>query len=120
MAAQNNFINQLLEAAFRQGTYTGGVIRMGLFRGGMPTGGGTEVSGGSYTRQELTFSPATNKVVETSAKAKFSDIPTNITINGYGIYNGTTLIDEGLLATPFTPDITNNELEINYKFELGA
>lgn len=120
MSAQSNFINQLLEAAFRGGTYTGGTIRMALFKNGMPTTGGVEVSGGGYSRQELTFGAASNKEIELSTKAKFTDLPTSATIIAYGIYNNTTLIYEDVLATPFTPDVTNNELEIGFKFHLGA
>lgn len=120
MAAQNNFINQLLEAAFRGETYTGGTIRMGLFRNGTPTSGGVEISGGGYSRQVLTFGAASNKEISTSAKATFTNMPTSQTVIAYGIYDDTTLIDENTLPSPFQADVTNNELEISYKFNLGA
>jgi len=118
MSAQTTFINNLLDAAFNGGTYTGGTIKMGLFTGNLPSSGGTEVSGGSYVRQTLSFSAATSKKVATSANAVFSDLPTSATIAAYGVYDGTTLIDEKLLDAPFTPGTTSNELDISYYFQI--
>ena len=70
MAIQTTFKNDLLDAAFRGQTYTGGTI------------------------------------------------PTSGTIVAFGVYDDGVLIDEDTLSTPFTPDVTNNELEINYTFAL--
>lgn len=118
MAAQETFINSLLNAAFKGGTYTGGTIKMALFRTGLPSGSGVEASGGGYARQTLSFSSPSAKSIITSANATFSDLVTSQTLVAFGIYDGTTLIDEGTLASPFTPDITNNELQISYRFNM--
>ncbi len=56
MAAQTTFINNLLNAAFRGSTYTGGVIKMKLFKTGLPSTTGVELSAGGYVAQTLTFS----------------------------------------------------------------
>lgn len=120
MSAQTNFINSILDAAFRSQTYTGGVIKMGLFTVGLPSATGVEVTGGSYVRKTLTFATASAKSIATSADATFTDLPTNKDIVAYGIYNGTTLIDEAMLSTTFRPDITNNELNVSYRFKLEA
>lgn len=119
MAAQNTFINNLLDAAFRGLTYTGGTITMALFKTGLPSTTGVEVSGGGYARQTLAFTAASAKEIATSADAVFTDLPTE-EIVAYGIYDGTTLIDEGLLSPSFTADVTNNSLEISYSFNLAA
>lgn len=116
MATQATFINNLLNAAFRGSTYTGGTIKMALFTGNLPSSGGTEVSGGSYARQTLAFNAASAKSISTSASAVFSNLPTGTAIVAYGIYDGTTLIDEKTLTQAFTPDVTNNQLTIGYTF----
>ena len=120
MAASNSFVNQLLDAAFRSQTYTGGVITMGLFSGGLPSGGGTEITGGGYARQTVSFATAVNKSIQTSTDIVFSDMPTGKTVVAYGVYSDNILIDEQLLPQTFTADITNNELRQSYKFEIGA
>lgn len=120
MAAQTTFINNLLNAAFRGQTYTGGVIKMGLFTAGLPSGTGVEVTGGGYVRPTLTYAVASVKSIATSADATFTDLPTNKDIVAYGIYSGTTLIDEAMLTTVFRPDLTNNELKVSHRFKLEA
>lgn len=120
MSAQTTFINNLLNAAFHGATYTGGTIQMGLFRTSLPSGGGAEVSGGSYARQTLTFNAAASKSIAISANASYTNLPSGQTIVAYGIYDGTTLIDEGMLASPFTADTTNNQLQMSYTFNLNA
>jgi hypothetical protein len=115
MAASTTFINNLLEAAFKGETYTGGTIRMGLF-----LEGGAEVSGGSYERQELTFDAAADKKILTSADAAFTGLPTGQTITAYRVFDGETQIDQGLLAAPFTATIDNNQIEFSYSFTLEA
>lgn len=122
MSAQTAFINSILEAAFGGDTYTGGTITMKLFTTGLPSTTGVEVSGGSYAPQTLAFGAAADKAIGTSANAAFDDLPTGTsnTIVAYGIYDGTTLIDEAALSSPFTPDITNNKLEISYSFDMSG
>lgn len=120
MTAQTSFINSLLQAAFGGGTYTGGTIQMGLFHTGLPSGSGVEVSGGSYARQTLAFGAAAGKEIATNTDATFTDMPTSQTVVAWGIYDGATLIDEGSLTTPFQADITNNELQVSYRFPIEA
>lgn len=122
MAAQPAFIHSLLTAAFAGGTYTGGTITIGLFKTGLPSTTGVEITSATYARQTLTFSPPASKQITTSANAKFTNLPTGSanTVVAYGIYSGTTLIDEKALTTPFTGDATNNELEIQYTFSLAG
>lgn len=120
MSAQTTFIDNLLNAAFDGGTYTGGTIKMKLFQTGTPSGSGVEISGGGYAAQTLAFSAASSKTISTSANAVFTNLPTSQTVVAYGVYDGSTLIDEGLLDTPFTPDTTSNELDISYSFSLNA
>lgn len=118
MAIQTTFKNAILNAAFGGGTYTGGVIQIGLFKTGLPSTTGVEVTGGSYARETVTFASASGGSITLSSNATFTGLPTTGTIVAFGIYSGATLIDEDTLTTPFTPDVTNNELEINYTFAL--
>ena len=118
MAIQTTFKNDLLDAAFRGQTYTGGTIQIGLFKTGLPSTTGVEVSGGSYARQTATFSVASGGSITLSSNVTFTNLPTSGTIVAFGVYDDGVLIDEDTLSTPFTPDVTNNELEINYTFAL--
>lgn len=120
MAAQTTFINSLLEAAFRGDTYTGGTITMKLFKTALPSAGGTELSGGSYAAQTLTFSAAASKAVTLSSAAVFSDLSSSETVYSYGIYDGATLIDEKAFSSTFTPTVDNNELQVTYTFSLAS
>lgn len=119
MAATVTFINELLEAAFNGGTYTGGTMTMKLFKTGLPSSTGVEVTGGGYSAQTIDFNAATAKTISAGTAVTFTDLPTD-TIVAYGVYDDGVLRDEGLLATPFKADVTNNTLEINYTFELNA
>jgi hypothetical protein len=114
MTATASFINTMLDTAFT-GTKT-----MKLFRAGLPSTTGVEVSGGGYAAQTVTMAAAAAKEKATSTDVVFSDLPTSQTIVAYGIYIGGVLKDEALLATPFTPSVTNNELNISYKFSLAG
>lgn len=119
MSATTTFINSILEAAFKGQTYTGGVIKMKLFTGALPSAGGVEVTGGGYAPQTLAFAAAASKVIAASPSPTFTDLPT-VTIVAIGIYSGTTLIDEFLLNPAFTPSVTNNALTHSYSFNLNA
>lgn len=119
MAAQTSFINSLLDAAFRGQTHTGGTITMKLFTGNLPSLGGTEVTGGSYAAQTVTFTAADAKTITSDGEVTFTDLPTS-TIVAYGIYDDGSLIDEGLINPSFTADVTNNTLGITYEFSLDA
>lgn len=52
-------------------------------------GGGTEVSGGSYARQAITFGSITSGSMTNSSAITFSGLP-NSTITHYGILNAST------------------------------
>ena len=120
MAAQTSFINSLLNAAFKGGTYTGGTIKIGLFKTGLPSTTGVEVSSPGYARQTITFSAPASKTIASSANIVFSNLSTSDTIIAWGVFDGTTLIDEGTLSSPFQADTTSNELDISYTFTLSA
>jgi len=120
MTATTSFINNLLNAAFDGGTYTGGTISMKLFTGGLPSSGGTEVTGGGYTSQTLSFGTASSKKIITDVNATFTNLPTSSIITSYGVYDGVTLIDEKLLDNPFQADVNTNSLQISYSFEIGS
>lgn len=118
MAFTDTFKNELLNAAFRGQTYTGGTIQVALFKTGLPSGGGTEATGSGYSRQTMTFSPASGGSISLTANVVFTDLNTSETYVAYGIYDGTDLIDEAALTSPFTPDLSNNELEVSYTASL--
>jgi len=120
MAAATTFINNLLNAAFRGATYTGGTITLKLFTGSLPSTGGTEVTGGGYAAQTLTFSAPSAKKVQTSSSAVFSNLPTSQVIVAYGVYSAGVLIDDKALDSSFQADVNTNSLTISYSFELGA
>lgn len=109
MAAQTTFINNMLDAAFT-GTFT-----MKLFKTALPSGGGTELSGGSYAAQSMTINAAASKSV-TADTVTFSNISPSETVVAYGVYESGVLVDEKLLSAPYTADTTTNELKINYTF----
>lgn len=120
MAASTTFINNLLNAAFRGTGYTSGTISLKLFTGNVPSAGGTEVTGGGYAAQTLSFSAASAKKINTSTSAVFSNLPTSQIIVAFGVYDGATLIDEKSLDSPFQADVSTNSLTVSYSFELGA
>lgn len=119
MAATISFINKLLNAAYRGQTYTGGTITIGLFRTGLPSTSGVEVSGGQYARQELAFSAASNGKVQSNS-ATFTDLPTGQQILAYGVFDGGDLLDEAMLSSPYTPDLSSNELTVTFEKEIGV
>jgi hypothetical protein len=112
MSAVASFINTMLDTSFT------GTITMKLFRVGLPSTTGVEVSGGSYAAQTLTFSSASGKV-KAASSVTFTNLPTGQTIVAYGIYKAGVLVDEGNVAS-FTPDVTNNSLTITYSFSLAG
>lgn len=111
MAAQESFINSMLDDGFT------GTITMHLYYTGVPSGSGTEVTGGSYAAQTITMGTAASKAISATANAVFTDLPTGTAIVAWGIKKDGTLIDEDTLTTPFLPDIDNNTLELSYTFE---
>lgn len=74
MSAMTNFLEEkLLNHVLRNTTYTSPTtVYLGLFTAAPgETGGGTEVSGGSYARQAVTFGPYAAGSVKNSADITF-------------------------------------------------
>lgn len=113
MPAITSFINETLDTMFT-GTFT-----LHLYSVGTPSTTGVEISGGGYTSQTLAFAAAANKIKATSANVVFTDLPTSTTIVAYGIKKSGVLKDEGTIAS-FTPDVTNNTLEITYQMDMSG
>lgn len=66
--------NELLDAAFNNGSFAGGAtIYMGLYTAA-PTdaGGGTEVSGGGYARQTVAFGAASGGAIANTGAVNFT------------------------------------------------
>lgn len=116
MSATTSFINSMLTSGFT------GTITMELYKTGLPSLTGVQISGGGYAPQTLTMGTASAKTIAATSNAVFSNLPTGSanTVVAWGVKKGGTLIDEGTLSSPFTADITNNELEISYSFEITA
>lgn len=115
MAATNTFINTMLDTAFT------GTVTMKLFKTGLPSTTGVEISGGSYAAQTLSFSAASAKV-KTASTVTFTNLPTGPTntVVAWGVYIGGVLVDEGTFTSPFTADLTNNTLTTGYSFSLAG
>lgn len=94
MAEMSNYLeNALINATLRATSYTSPAnVYVGLFTSD-PTdaGSGTEVSGGSYARQEVTFSSPSNGVTSNSADITFDQATANWGIVGWiGIFDALT------------------------------
>lgn len=71
-----------------------------------PTNTGTEVSGGSYARQSITFGAIAAGSMDNTNTITFSSLPTS-TIAYYAIFDASTagnLLAYGLLTTPIVSD----------------
>lgn len=71
-----------------------------------PTNTGTEVSGGSYARQSITFGAIASGSMDNTNTITFSSLPTS-TIAYYAIFDASTagnLLAYGLLTTPIVSD----------------
>lgn len=109
MAAISNYLeNALINATLRNTTYTSpATVYVALFTSD-PTdaGSGTEVSGGSYTRQSATFAAPSNGASSTNADVQFPQATGNWgTITHFGIYDALTtgnLLYHGALTTSKT------------------
>lgn len=94
MAEMSNYLeNALINATLRATSYTSPAnVYVGLFTSD-PTdaGSGTEVSGGSYARQEVTFSSPSNGVTSNSADITFDQATADWGIVGWiGIFDALT------------------------------
>lgn len=89
----NYLENALINATVRNTTFTSpATVYLGLFTSD-PTdaGTGTEVSGGSYARQSITFSSPSNGVTSNSAQITFPTATADWgTIGWIGIYDSLT------------------------------
>jgi hypothetical protein len=94
MAEMSNYLeNALINVTLRATAYTAPTnVYVGLFTSD-PTdaGSGTEVSGGSYARQEVTFSSPSNGVTSNSADIIFDQATADWGIVGWiGIFDALT------------------------------
>jgi hypothetical protein len=94
MAAMSNYLeNALINATLRNTTYTSPTtVYVGLFLTD-PTdaGSGTEVSGGSYAREAMTFGAPSNGVSVNSAAVEFDQATGNWgTITYFAIFDALT------------------------------
>jgi len=94
MAAMSNYLeNALINATLRNTTYTSpATVYAGLFTSD-PTdaGSGTEVSGGSYAREAITFGAPSNGVSVNSAAVEFDQATGDWgTITHFAIFDALT------------------------------
>ena len=94
MAEMSNYLeNALINATLRATTFTSpSVVYVGLYTGD-PTdaGSGTEVSGGSYARQSVTFGAPSNGVSTNSAAVEFPQCTSTWgTVSHIGILDAST------------------------------
>ena len=109
MAAMSNYLeNALINATLRNTSYTSpSVVYAALFTTD-PTdaGTGTEVSGGSYARQAITFGAPSNGASTNSAAVEFPQATGNWgTITHFGIYDASSsgnLLYHGALTSSKT------------------
>jgi hypothetical protein len=94
MAAMSNYLEDaLINATLRNTTYTSpSVVYAALFTSD-PTdaGTGTEVTGGSYTREAITFGAPSNGASTNSAAVEFDQATADWgTVTHFGIYDAST------------------------------
>lgn len=75
-----------------------------------PTGTGTEVSGGSYARQAITFGAIASSQMQNSALITYTNMPA-ATITHYAIYTGSNMRVYGALPSNIIT-ITGSEVRI--------
>jgi hypothetical protein len=109
MAAISNYLeNALINATLRNTAYSSpATVYVGLFTTD-PTdaGTGTEVSGGSYSRESATFAAPSNGVSSTNADIQFDQATANWgTVTHFGIFDALTagnLLYHGVLTASKT------------------
>jgi len=104
----NYLENKLIDHFLGTTTYaSAATIYVGLFTSAPgETGGGTEVSGGSYARQSATFSAATNGSTTNNANVDYINMPAASVVS-IGIFDAATsgnMLLYGALTTPKTTD----------------
>lgn len=105
--AKSNYLEgKLLDHVLKNTSYTSpATIYLALFTSN-PTDAntGTEVTGGSYARQTITFAAASNGTSATNANVSFSAMPAT-TVTYWGIYDASTagnLLYYGQFDSPVT------------------
>jgi hypothetical protein len=124
MAAISNYLeNELLDHVLKAAAYTAGAsVKLALFTSN-PTdaGSGTEVSGGSYARQTITFgTAASGGTISNTADITFTTMPA-ATVTHVGIYEHTSdnLLFHGALSSSKSVDagdtfkISTGDLDIS-------
>lgn len=83
--------NELLDHVLRNSAYTpAATIYLALFTSSPgETGSGTEVTGGSYARQAITFGAASGGSCVSSNAQTYTSMPT-ATVTDFGIYDAST------------------------------
>lgn len=83
--------NKIINIVFKNTAYTPpATVYAALFTATpSDTGGGTEVTGGSYARQALTMGTASLGSISNTATITFSSVPTG-TITTLGVYDAST------------------------------
>lgn len=116
--------NKILDHVYRNVSYTPpAAVYMGLFTAApSDAGGGTEVSGGGYARQAITFGAASSGVIANTAAIDFSASGANFgTITHIGIFDASTagnLLDwKSLSASVVVNDAETLRFPIGYLTE---
>lgn len=114
MAAMSDYLRtEFLDHLGGSGYTSVATVYLGMFTTPVSAdGSGTEVSGGSYARQSLTFAAASSGSITTSAAASFAPLHTGSaqTLFGWGIFDASTagnLLFYGQLASPYTVPASN-------------
>lgn len=90
--AKSNYLeNKILDHVLKNTSYTSpATVYCALFTAAPgETGGGTEVTGGSYARQSVTFSTASSGESHNSADVVFTLMPA-ATVTHFGIFDAST------------------------------
>jgi hypothetical protein len=124
MAAISNYLeDELLDHVLKNAAYTAGsTVKLALFTSN-PTdaGSGTEVTGGSYARQTITFgTAASGGTISNTADITFTTMPA-ASVTHVGIYEHTTnnLLFHGALSSTKSVDagdtfkISTGDLDIS-------
>ena len=105
MSFSNFLENEVLDHVFGASAYTApATLYLALYTAApSDSGGGTEVSGGSYAREEITFGTASSGSIANDAAVEFSAATATWgTITHVGIFDASTggnLIDWGSLTS---------------------
>lgn len=84
----NTAENKMLDALVGTASYSANTpIKLALVTaGGSDTAAGTEVSGGSYARQTITFNAASSGSIDSAAAVSFTNMPT-CTVTGIELWD---------------------------------